>query len=43
MSTKVFAMNLRTSMQENLYVKLDRLLDVAGFDEIVKERRCSWL
>jgi hypothetical protein len=28
MSTKVFAMNLRTSMQENLYVKLDRLLDV---------------
>jgi len=38
MSSKVFAMDLRTSLQENLYVKLDRLLDVAGFDEIVKER-----
>ncbi|MBW2721237.1 MAG: 4Fe-4S ferredoxin, partial [Deltaproteobacteria bacterium] len=38
MSSKVYAMDLRTSLQENLYVKLDRLLDVAGFDEIVKER-----
>jgi uncharacterized Fe-S center protein len=38
MPSEVFAMDLRTSMQENLYVKLDRLLDVAGFDEIVKER-----
>ncbi|MDH3558938.1 MAG: 4Fe-4S ferredoxin, partial [Deltaproteobacteria bacterium] len=38
MPSEVFAMDLRTSLQENLYVKLDRLLDVAGFDEIVKER-----
>jgi len=38
MSSKVYAMDLRASMQENLYVKLDRLLDAAGFDEIVKER-----
>ena len=27
MSSKVFAMDLRTSLQENLFVKLDRLLD----------------
>jgi uncharacterized Fe-S center protein len=38
MSSEVFAMDLRTSLQENLYAKLDRLLDVAGFDETVKER-----
>lgn len=38
MPSEVFAMDLRTSLQENLYVKLDRLLDAAGFDEIVKER-----
>ena len=38
MISTVFAMDLRTSLQENLYVKLDRLLDAAGFDEIVKER-----
>lgn len=38
MPSEVFAMDLRTSLQENLYIKLDRLLDVAGFDEIVKER-----
>jgi len=39
MPSEVFAMDLRTSLQENLYVKLDRLLDVAGFDEIIKERQ----
>ncbi len=38
MPTEVFAMDLRASLQENLYVKLDRLLDAAGFDEIIKER-----
>jgi len=38
MPSEVFAMDLRTSLQENLYVKLDRLLDATGFDEIVKER-----
>ncbi len=38
MPSEVFTMDLRTSLQENLYVKLDRLLDVAGFDEIIKER-----
>ena len=38
MPSEVFTMDLRTSLQENLHVKLDRLLDVAGFDEIIKER-----
>ena len=38
MVSEVLAMDLRASLQENLYVKLDRLLDAAGFDETIKER-----
>jgi len=38
MPSEVLAMDLRASLQENLYAKLDRLLDGAGFDEIIKER-----
>ena len=38
MSSKVYAMDLRASMIENLYVKLDRLLDAAGIEEAIKER-----
>ena len=38
MSNKVYAMDLRASLQENIYVKLDRLLDAAGIEEIFKER-----
>ncbi len=38
MSSNVYAMDLRASLKENLYVKLDRLLDAAGIEEIVKER-----
>ena len=38
MSSKVYAMDLRASMKENLYVKLDRLLDGAGIEEAIKER-----
>ncbi len=38
MTSKVYAMDLRANLQENLYVKLDRLLDAVGIEEIVKER-----
>ena len=38
MTSKVYAMDLRASLQENLYVKLDRLLDAVGLEEIIKQR-----
>jgi uncharacterized Fe-S center protein len=38
MTSKVYAMDLRANLQENLYVKLDRLLDAVGIEEIIKER-----
>jgi uncharacterized Fe-S center protein len=38
MSSKVFAIDLRASLKENLYAKLDRLLDAAGIEKIAKNR-----
>jgi uncharacterized Fe-S center protein len=38
MVSDVFTMDLRASLQENLYVKMDRLLDAAGIEKIITER-----
>jgi uncharacterized Fe-S center protein len=38
MPSRVFAMDLRASLRENLYVKLDRLLNAAGIENIVNKR-----
>jgi uncharacterized Fe-S center protein len=38
MPSKVFAMDLRASLKENLFAKLDRLLSAAGTDEVIKPR-----
>ena len=38
MSNKVYLMNLRTTPKENLYQKLDRLLDAVGFSDVFSAR-----
>lgn len=38
MVSRVYAIDLRASLRENIFAKLDRLLNSCGIDEIVKER-----
>jgi len=39
MSSDVYFINFRASFKENLFKKLDRLLDAAGISDVVKQRR----
>ena len=38
-ASQVYFSDLRTSFKENIFLKLDRLLDAAAMDDVVAERR----